>query len=97
MQSDEVKNQRSGDVLELDEAFIVLGIPDDTLEIDITAKVYIDHEMMEVTKHMDFSEVRAAIREASEGYIPSDQLFMLAPTRQEKIQQLVESALPEDE
>ena len=90
--SEELQNN---EFMELDEEFIVLAIPDDTVEIDITAKVYVNHELQTVTKHMDFPEVRAAIREARSGYIPGDALFMLAPTSQEKMKNLLEKYLPE--
>ena len=75
--------------IDLDQEFIVLAIPDDTVELDINAKVYINHELVNVMRHMDFQEVREAIREARDGYIPSDALFVLAPTRKEKLENLV--------
>ena len=76
--------------MELAQEFIVLAIPDDTVELVINAKIYVGHELREVTRKMDFPEVRAAIREAQNGYIPSDALFSLVPTGRDKITDLVE-------
>lgn len=84
------------DYMTLDEEFIALAIPDDTVEIDITAKIYFNHELHEVTKHMDFPEVRAAIREAKKGYIPSNALFCLRKTGRDKIEDLLDRYMNEE-
>ena len=86
----DLKKLEPGTMINLDQEFIVLAIPDDTVEVDITAKIYINHELHEVTTHMDFPEVRAAIREAQQGYIPSDALFCLAPAPKEKMKKLLD-------
>lgn len=89
-----------GNEVDLPQEFVVIAIPDDTLELEIAAKIYIDGELHEVTRHMDFPEVRSAIREARDGYIPSDALFTLTPTNAERITQLVEryrSGLEDDD
>ena len=78
------------EVIELDPEFIVLCIPADSVELDITAKVYVGQKILEVSKHMDFPEVREAIKEAQGGYIPGDALFMLAPTKREKLEALLD-------
>ena len=83
--------------MQLSEEFIVLAIPDDTVEVDITAKIYVDHELHEVTKHMDFPEVRAAIREARQGYMPSDALFCLRKTGQDKVRELLDRYIRDEE
>lgn len=83
--------------MNLSEEFIVLIIPDDTVELDIDAKIYVDHELHEVTKHMDFPEVRAAIREARSGYIPSDALFSLRKTGQDKIEELLQRYIEQED
>ena len=84
------KKLKPGTQLNLDQEFIVLAIPDDTVELDITATVYIDHELHKVSRHMDFADIRDAIREALNGYTPSDAVFTLAPTREEKLRELLE-------
>ena len=85
--------EEKNELIDLDEAFIVLAIPDDTVEVDITAKVYINSEIREVTKHMCFPEVRAAIRDGMNNYIPDDALFTLAPTGREKLEALLKQCL----
>lgn len=86
---EEEKNEQ----IDLDESFIVLAIPDDTVEIDITAKIYFGSEIREVTKHMDFPEVRAAIRDGMKNYMPDDALFTFAPTGREKLEALLKQCL----
>lgn len=68
-----------GTEVELTQEFIVLAIPAATLEVNITAKIYHEGEIHSVHKTMDFEEVREAIEEAKDGYIPSDALFSLTP------------------
>lgn len=92
MTLEEVKNiQNPPDekLIELDQEFIVLAIPNTAVELDIVAKVYIDHELQAVAGHMDFPDIRAAIREAQDGYIPNDALFSLAPVGEEKMKDLL--------
>ena len=92
-----VKGAEVGETVELDQEFIVLAIPDDTVELTITAKIYIDHELREVESHMNFPDVRAAIREAQDGYIPSDALFSLAPVGEDKMKKLLEKYMQTEE
>ena len=61
----------------LTEKYIVLGIPEDTVEATITVKVYLDGEIQTVEKKLGMSEVRAAFKEAEENYIPSDAVFQI--------------------
>ena len=84
------KNELSAeDFLTLDEEFIVLAVPADTVDVDIKAKIYHNGELCKVKKHMDFNEVRSAFAEAESGYIPSDALFSLTPVGEEKMLELV--------
>jgi hypothetical protein len=80
--------------VELSEEFIVLAIPASTVEVTISAKVWHDGAVVEVKRTMPFDEVRDAIKEAKEGYIPSDALFVLNPDiSKSKLEQLVQSYL----
>ena len=80
--------------VELSEEFIVLAIPTSTVEVTISAKVWHDGAVVEVKRTMPFDEVRDAIKEAKEGYIPSDALFVLNPDiSKSKLEQLVQSYL----
>lgn len=65
------------EIVELESSYIALEIPSSTLEVEITAKVWLDGEMKEARRKMSFDEVREAIKEAEIGYIPSDATFTL--------------------
>ena len=96
----QIRKAKKGETVDLEQDFIVLAVPSDSVEIDITAKVYIGGLLKKVTCHLDFPEVRAAIKEAYEGgYLPSNALFTLAPTKAEKLAALIEKAAadPEDD
>lgn len=62
--------------IELTEVFAVIGIPENTVTLDITAKIMIDDELKSVTKSMNMTEVRHAIQEAEDGYISEDAKFV---------------------
>lgn len=84
---------KTHDVERLEE-FIVLAIPASTVEVTISAKVWHDGEVVEVKRTMPFDEVRDAIKEAQEGYIPSDAIFVLNPDiSKSKLEKLVQSYL----
>ena len=61
----------------LSEDYIVLTIPKATVELEINAKVYYDGDIMDVTRYMDMEEIKKAIKEAEDGYIPPDTEFYL--------------------
>lgn len=81
-------------VAELDSDFIVLAIPKRTIEVEINAKAWIDGEVVEVKRTMDFEEVREMFAEAANGYIPTDAVFTLSPNYgKSKLEALVDSYL----
>jgi len=82
--------------IELDQEFIVLAIPASTLELEISATVWIDGKAVDVARSMSFDEVRAAIKEAQDGYIPSDAIFTLTELGEEELKRLREK-YPEPE
>ncbi len=84
------KKIKPGTVLDLPQEFIVLCIPESTMELEINAKIYMDGEICEVSSHMNHKEVRDAIADAYKNYIPDDALFMLAPTKEEKLKNLLD-------
>ena len=94
MRPDELSDE---EYMELDEEFIVLAVPADSVELEITAKVYVNGEFSTVSRKMDFPEIRAAMREARSGYIPSDALFTLRRTGEEKVQQLLRRYIENEE
>ena len=72
-----------GEQVELKQEYAVLSIPASTLELTVTAKIYVNGELHSVSTKLDFEEVRDAIKEAKEGYIPSDATFSLTPLGEE--------------
>ena len=84
------KEFKPGEEIELPQEYIVLAIPDSTVEVTINAKVYYDGEIHKVTRVMDFNEVRDAIKEAQDGYIPSDAIFSLTPLGEKRLNELQE-------
>lgn len=84
------KKIKPGTVLDLKQEFIVLCIPESTMELEINAKIYMDGEIYKVRSHMNHKEVRDAIVDAYKNYIPDDALFMLAPTKEEKLKNLLD-------
>ena len=48
------------DGIRLDEDFIVLTIPKNTVELRMLLQVYVDHTIVPVTKDMDMFEIREA-------------------------------------
>lgn len=83
--------------LTLEQEFIVLGIPASTVEITINAKIWRDGEVIEASHKMPFEEVRDAIKEAQEGYIPSDAIFTLTDLGREELERLREKYSDEEE
>lgn len=84
----------SQNVLELDEDFIVIGIPANTVEIELSAKVWHDGKIITVKRTLPFNEVKEAFNEANKGYIPSDAVFVLNPNApKSKVEQLVQTYL----
>lgn len=63
--------------IELASSYIVLDLPDETVEVTVTAKVYHDGELLTVKKELGTAEVRAAFKEAEESYIPPDAEFVI--------------------
>lgn len=77
------------EIIELEDEFIVLAIPKDTVEVTISAKVYHDGELLEVRRTMMPHEVREAFKEAETGYIPSDAVFSLTPLGEKYADELI--------
>ena len=78
--------------VELDEDFIAIAIPANTVELSFTAKVWHDGEIVTVARTLPFKEVKEAFKEAREGYIPSNAVFVLNPNASKsKVEQLVQT------
>lgn len=74
----------------LPQEYIVLSVPSTTCEITITAKIFSDGGIRTVHSTLGFEEVREAIKEAQDCYIPSDAEFTLTPLGEKKLQELEE-------
>lgn len=84
--------------VELENEFIVIAVPSDTVEIEIRAKVWKNGNVINVGRTMSFDEVRNAMKEARDGYIPSNALFVLNPNADKsQIEELVSSYLEHSE
>lgn len=83
-------SENKKDVVELDEDFIVIAVPSTTLDLEISATVWVDGKAVDVCKHMSFDEVRVAIKEAQECYIPSDTIFTLTDLGRKELERLRE-------
>ena len=83
--------------VELEEDFIVLAIPANTVELQIRAKVFNDGDVIEVGNKFSFACVRKMFKEAQDGYIPSDAVFSLAKVGEDKIRSLLEKYLAEED
>lgn len=78
------------EIIELENEFIVLAVPKNTVEVTISAKIYHNGELQDVHRTMDFQEVREAFKEAEQGYIPSDSVFTLTPLGKKYAEELIQ-------
>ena len=78
------------EIIELENEFIVLAVPKNTVEVTIFAKIYHNGELQDVHRTMDFQEVREAFKEAEQGYIPSDAVFTLTPLGKKYVEELIQ-------
>lgn len=74
----------------LDQEFIVLAIPAESLSIEINAKVWDGTDVVNVSRIMDFAEVREAIEEARTSYIPEDAIFTLTEIGKAEVDRLIQ-------
>lgn len=91
------ENWVPGTEIELEQEFIVLAIPASSVQVEITATIFEDGELHKCCRVMDMQEVRDAIQEAKNGYIPSDAVFTLTDVGREYLEKLKERYRGEDE
>ena len=78
-------------LVELDEDFIAIAIPANTVELELSAKVWHDGKVVTISRTLPFEEVKEAFKEANEGYIPSNAVFVLNPDASKtKVEQLIQ-------
>lgn len=83
--------------VELEEDFIVLAVPSDSVEIEIKSRFYEGGEIHEAKRTIGFPEVRSMFQEARDGYIPSNAVFSLMPVGKEKMEALLKKYINEDD
>lgn len=79
---------KNNEKIYLEENYIVLSLPTETVEIEIIAKVYHDGELINVKKTLSIQEVRDGFKEAEEGYIPLDAEFQVTEKGLEYLEEL---------
>jgi hypothetical protein len=80
------------DTAELNEDFIVIAVPANTVELDLKARVWYNGEVVTVARTLPFEEVKEAFKEAEEGYIPSNAVFVLNPdASKSEVERLVQT------
>ena len=77
------------DEIELNEKWAVIGLPENAVEVEITAKVYVNGEVTKACKTLNMHELREAFQEAKDGYIPSDAAFCLSDKGREYLEGLL--------
>ncbi len=63
--------------IELASDYIVLKIPENSVEVAVIAKVWTGNEVQTVTRTLGMKEIKAAVKEAEAIYIPPDAMFVL--------------------
>ena len=63
--------------IELDEHLAIIGLPEETVEVTIIAKVYRDGEIQEVEKVMSMVDTRKAFQLADDNYFDPDERYVL--------------------
>lgn len=65
------------ETVELIEHRAIIGVPENTVALTLTAKVYHDGEIVSVSKEYGMSEIRAMFEKADSGYIDDDDRFVI--------------------
>ena len=74
--------------VELMEHRAVVDVPEDSVELEIVAKVYHDGEIINVSKKYSMPEIRKIFRKADEGYIDDDDRFYITDKGREFLESL---------
>ncbi len=80
-------------MVELNEKYIVISVPQNAVEVEITARVYSDGKIMDVSKKMDLDELREAFKDAEENYLDPNATFELTDKGIEYLESLKGDAL----
>ena len=80
-------------MVELNEKYIVISVPQNAVEVEIKARVYSDGKIMDVSKKMDLDELREAFKDAEENYLDPNATFELTDKGIEYLESLKGDAL----
>lgn len=61
----------------VDESRAMIYIPDNSVEADLSFKVFVDGEIKSVCKKMNMKELQEAITDAEKNYIGEDDTFVI--------------------
>ena len=75
----------------LDEKNIVISLPEDTVEVTISARVWLGGELITVERKMGPREVREAFNDADENYFDPHMTFSLTDKGREIAEQLMQN------
>lgn len=65
------------DMIEVKTHRAMIDLPENAIEITVTAMVYEGKKLQEVSKTYDLNDIREMFRKADEGYIDEDDRFVL--------------------
>lgn len=60
-----------------EQSFAVIYLPNNAVELTLTAKVFMDGEIHELERTLEMDDIKAAFRRAEKGYIDDDDIFIL--------------------
>lgn len=69
--------RKAGDTIDLMEHRAMVLLPENAVEVTVTCNVYYDGAIIQVSKVMDLSDIRAAFEKADSGYIDDDDRFVI--------------------
>lgn len=65
------------EMIELQEHRAIVTLPENSVSVEIQAKVYQDGELVNVSKTLSMEDIRTAFRKADDGYIDEDDRFVI--------------------
>jgi hypothetical protein len=79
----------SEEVVELSEARAIIYLPENTVEANLSLKVYINGDIVEVHKTLGISDLRRAFEDAEDNYIEDNDKFALTEEGMKYAEELV--------
>ena len=79
----DMKNKKS-EYLELQEHRAMIYLPENAVDIEVIAKVFVDGDVHKVSKKYNMSDIREMFRKADDGYIDDDDRFIAIDLEQDE-------------